>query len=364
MSRSEFRPTRSVLALLAAFALIAGACSGGDDDSADEATTTTEAVEETTTTTEVDEDDDETTTTSEAAPLGPVAPLTGLPVNDEDELDRPALAVKIDNHPRARPQTGIDLADIVFEVRAEGVTRFMAVFHSEAPAPVGPVRSSRTSDFDLLSGLDRPLYASSGGNDNVMAGVRNLDIQAVTNASNTEYFRDGSRPAPHNLYVNAEDLWAVADEATAPEAWFEYRRADDDLSPSAEPIEGPVTIAYKGEPVVTHTWDDAEGGWLRTQNGLPHTTVTGDQLAPENVVIMVTTYGVSSADITSPEVVSVGSGQLFVLTDGHVLQGTWTRPAADEKPVLIDSSGSPIALSPGRTWVLMPDAGAVTLPIE
>ncbi len=354
---------RSVLALLFVFSLIAAACSGGDDTETAESTTTSEAEEVTTTTADEDEDD-ETTTTTEEAPTGPVAPLTGLPVSNESALDRPALAVKIDNHPRARPQTGIDLADIVFEVRAEGVTRFMAVFHSESPAPVGPVRSSRTSDFDLLTGLDRPLYASSGGNDNVMAGIRRLDIQAMTNASNTEYFRDGSRPAPHNLYINAEDLWALADESEPPSAWFSYRRGDDTLSPSAEPIEGPVTIAYKGEPLVTHTWDSSEGGWLRTQNGLPHTTVTGDQLAPENVVIMVANYTVSSADVTSPEVQSVGSGQLFVLTDGHVIQGTWSRDAADAKPVLIDSAGSPIDLTPGRTWVLMPDPGAVTLPIE
>lgn len=352
-----------VTAAMVGFALVAAGCSGGGDEEGSGDTTTTEVAEVTTTAAE-EETAEETTTTVAAAPTGPVAPLTGVAVESASALNRPALAVKIDNHPRARPQTGIEQADIVFEVRAEGVTRFMAVFHSAAPEPLGPVRSSRTSDFSLLSGLDRPLYASSGGNDYVAAGLRNLNIQEVTAISRTEYFRDGSRPAPHNLYVNAEDLWALAEDDTPPEAWFSYRQADEPLVTSAEPIEGPVTITYKGSPVVTHTYDEDAGGWLRTQDGRPHTTITGDQLAPENVVIMTTNYTVSPADTASPEVQTVGSGQLFVLTAGHVIQGTWSRLDAESKPVLLDSSGQEILLIPGRTWVLMPDAGSVTLPVE
>lgn len=348
-----------------AMALVAASCSGGDDEP-EEAATTTEAEAATTTEAESDDADEEVeeTTTTRPVPTGPVAPLTGVAIENESELDRPALAVKIDNHPRARPQTGIEQADIVFEVRAEGVTRFLAVFHSTAPEPLGPVRSSRTSDFQLLTGLDRPLYASSGGNDYVAAGLRDLDIQEVTAISRTEYFRDGSRPAPHNLYVNAADLWALAEEDTPPEPWFSYRQADEDMVASAEPLEGAVKITYKGSPVVTHTWDEDAGGWLRTQDGRPHTTITGDQLAPENVVIMAATYTVSPADTASPEVQSVGSGQLYVLTQGHVIQGTWSRLDPISKPQLLDSSGQEILLTPGRTWVLMPDAGSVTLPLE
>ncbi len=351
--------SRSALAALAAMLTVA-ACTGGGDDAA-EPTTTTEASGDTTTTTEVTVDD--TTTTAAPAPAGPGMPLTGLAIDDA-VVDRPALVVKIDNHPRARPQTGLDLADLVFEVRAEGVTRFMGVFHSQTPDPVGPVRSSRTSDFDLLRGLDTPLYASSGGNDYVANGLRSLPIQEVTALSLTdEYFRDGSRPAPHNLYSNASALWDLAGEdSTAPEPWFTYRDEGDELSGSAQEIAGAVTISYRGSPVVTHTWDATVGGWLRTQDGRPHTTIGGDQLAPENVVIMVADYRVSAADPASPEVVSVGTGQLYVLTDGHAITGTWTRETAESKPVLVDDNGNEIALTRGRTWILMPEPGDVTLP--
>ncbi len=349
-----------ILAVSLALAVTAAACtSGSDGESVVDDTTTTSAGEATTTGAIVDD----TTTTTEAVPEGPGMPLTGLAITDEVSLNRSALVVKIDNHPRARPQTGLDLADIVFEVRSEGVTRFMAAFHSNTPEPLGPVRSSRTSDFDLLVGLDNPLYASSGANDFVARGLRNLAIQEVTALSLTsQYFRDGSRPRPHNLYINAGEMWALSDVTDPPEPWFSYRDGGESLPAAAEAISGPVTITYRGSPVVTHTWDADRSGWLRTQDGRPHTTIGGDQLAPENVVIMVADYVVSAADPISPEVVSVGTGQLFVLTDGHVIQGTWERATAESKPVLLDTSGNPIELTRGRTWVLMPEAGNVTLP--
>ncbi|MEM9561171.1 MAG: DUF3048 domain-containing protein [Actinomycetota bacterium] len=293
------------------------------------------------------------------AVVGPVSPFTGLPT-DRASAERPALVVKVDNHPRARPQTGLDQADIVFDLRAEGITRFAAVFQSIVPEPVGPVRSSRTSDFDLLRGLDNPLYASSGANDHVAAGLRELPIVELTNRTRSEYFRDFDRPAPHNLYVSGGDLYALAPaDLPVPEPWFAYRRPGETVPPAATTAAGPVSIAFTGSPLVTHEWDAAIGGWRRTQDGAPHLTVAGDQLAPENVVIFVTDYGTSPADPISPEVRSTGSGDLVVLTDGHVILGTWERPTAEDTPTLTDVDGDPIALTAGRTWVLMPEAGQV-----
>ena len=252
---------------------------------------------------------------------------------------------------------------MVFEMRVEGITRFLAVFHSTRPDAVGPVRSSRTSDFDLLRGLDTPLYASSGGNNYVANALRNLPILSVTAMSRTEYYRNNSRPAPHDLYTNTSDLFALAPEgATTPAPWFDF------VDPAATPnetgraLEEPITIAYRGGPLVTYTWDEGLGGWLRTQDGQPHTNSDGEQLSPENVVIMVASYVTSPADAISPELVSTGSGQLYVLTNGVVIEGTWSRDTAEGKPVLLDSSGGSIALSPGTTWVLYPESGNVRLP--
>lgn len=355
---------RRSLAGVLAVAMLAASCSGGSDEDAVDATTTettdapatTEAAADTTTSTTTNEIPAEDLVTDGA-------PLTGIPFEDASVGDRPALAVKIDNHPSARPQSGLDVADIVYEVRVEGITRFLAIFHSTNPDAVGPVRSSRTSDFGLLEGLDTPLYSSSGGNDYVANALRSLDVYAVTAMSRTEYYRNGSRPAPHNLYTNTSDLFALAPEdATPPEPWFAYRAPSVETNSTGRALSEPITIAYRGGPLVTHTWDAALGGWLRTQDGQPHTNSEGEQLAPENVVIFVSDYVTSPADAISPELVSTGSGQLFVLTDGVVIEGTWSRETTDSKPVLLDSAGAPIALTPGQTWALYPESGNVRLP--
>ena len=353
------RKFRRIVAPLLVFALLVAACSSGEDEvvaSSEPAPSTTAS---TTTTTEPPTTTTTVETTTTIDPRS-IAPLTGVVVASDVDLDRPALVLKIDNHPNARPQTGLDQADIVFDLRAESVTRFTAVFHSRIPDPAGPIRSSRTSDFDLLRGLDNPLYGSSGGNDYVISALRSIETIAVTNQTRSEYFRQGGRPAPHNLYVNGSDLYALApDEVTRPDPWFTYRAEDEPLADTAVPAAGEVTVAFRGGPTVGFTWDPAVPGWRRTQSGSPHTTVDGLQLAPQNVVIMVTSYVVSPADPVSPELVSTGSGELLVLTDGHVVSGTWERQDATDKPTLLDSAGQPISLVPGQTWVLYPEPGQV-----
>lgn len=348
-ARPRFGRRLTVVALLAA--LVAAGCSSGSVNEIETTSTTESPAPDSTTSTTVDD---------QAEPVDDTDrnPLTGLPATEV--LTRPALAVKIDNHRDARPQVGLDQADLVFEMRAEGVTRFMAVFHSQMPNPVGPVRSSRTSDFDLVRGLNRPLYASSGGNDYVAGRLRGLPIQEVTAISRSGvYFRDTTRSAPHNLFADSADLFDLADdESTPPEPWFHYRAGTETPS-NGVAATGPVTISYRGSPVVTHTWDADREGWLRTQDNRPHTAVTGEQLAPENVVILITDYAVSPADPSSPELVSVGAGRAIVLTAGRIIEGTWSRPTVDDKPLVLDSSGNEILLTPGRTWVLFPEAGQV-----
>lgn len=341
--------------------MLVAACGSGDDESADttlafvESTTTTTVATTTTTT--------EPTTTTTAAPAY-TDPLTGVARVDEPAA-RSAIAVKFDNHPNARPhQVGLPSADIVFDLRAEGVTRFMAVFHSEVPGEVGPVRSSRTSDFDLLRGLDYPLYASSGGNAYVMGEVGSLPVFPVTNHTRLEYYRGGGGSAPHNLYVDPEVLYGVvgdaAVEAGAPQPWFTYRTADAALATNARPVAA-VEVDFTNSPTVDFVWDAELGAWLRSQDNVAHVdAATGTQIAPENVVIMITTYGTSAADAASPEVRSTGTGELIVLTDGQWIDGTWERATAEAKPLLLSSTGEPISLTPGQTWVLYPEIGQVS----
>jgi hypothetical protein len=347
--------TRRVVALLILTVLLAAACGGGDSDEdavADTSTTTT-TTEAPTTTTEAP------TTTTEPAPP-PTFPLTGEPLDGADP-EHPALVVKIDNHPDSRPQWGLNQADIVYEEIVEGrITRLAAVFHSQAPDPVGPIRSARTSDFDILTQLNTPLFANSGGNEGVLSMLNDVDAQSVNvNAEPDLYYRESSRRRPHNLMANSSELMAAAgEEAGTPPQLFEYRAPDDALPANAMPVDG-VDIDYGGTQV-EYRWDPATGGWQRTQNGTPHVDVDGVQVAPENVIVQFISYGRSAADAGSPEAELIGEGEVWVLTDGHLIKGVWSRPDEDSLTTLIVGDET-IALTPGSTWIALPRLDMATV---
>jgi len=356
-----------VVVITLAMATLAGCSGGGASDASADDLDPDEQFDELAYTLSTIARQAEVETTIEADPeppeeeQGPVFPLSGAELTDSEMGTAPALMVKIDNHPKARPPVGIDQADIVFDYRAEGITRLAAVFHSQRPEAVGPVRSSRTADFNLLRGLGNPLFAASGGNDNVMAGLASVEAQVHTAISNRAYYRDGSRPRPHNMFIAPADMYALAaGSSTPPPQWFQYRRASEELPSTATPANGVVAVNFTEGPRVTFEWDP-DAGWRRFQDGAPHQVADGTQLAPENVAILVSTYEPSPADSRSPELQSTGAGELVVLTDGHVITGRWERPNAFDVPLLLDGEGNMIHLTPGQTFVLWPEAGQIDL---
>lgn len=292
---------------------------------------------------------------------GPKAPLTGLVTTDVVSLNRPALAVKVDNIDStgcetARPQIGIAHADLVYEILVEGVTRFMAVFHSDLPEAVGPVRSARSSDPDLVAMLGTPLFAWSGNNDNVAFDLskvrgRYVDVGHSSGAGGS-FYRDSVRCAPHNLLVNPADLYAFAADKNAgrPTPVFTYRETGAPLPASARPTGG-VRLTTGQE--VVYAWNATRKGWDRSQRGSLHLTVDGKTetpISPPNVVVIEVVYAESSTP-GSPQAVTVGSGKAHVFTDGKVIDGTWSRKENGDPWTLTDDAGTAIALTPGKTWV-------------
>lgn len=303
-------------------------------------------------------------TTTTEPPSGPVAPLTGLRIPEEDGvlLLRPALAVKIDNDPKAVPQWGLAGADLVFELRVEGISRFLAVYHSQDVGEIGPVRSARTSDPDLLAAFGRPLTAWSGANPATNSMMRSLDwIQNVSqDRLRDAYRRERSRKAPHNLVLDAPAAFRAAVEpVVVPTPVFEYL-ADGEAVPG-EAVPGvEVRIGFsRGEFV----WSEERAGWLRWSDG---TALTGEypggsepvQVAATNVVVLETAYGTSSADPRSPEAISVGEGRAWVFTAGRGVEGRWQRTDRTSPWTLTTVEGLPLKLTPGPTWIEMPSQGA------
>jgi hypothetical protein len=299
-------------------------------------------------------------------------PLLGLP---GQVPDRPALAVKIENTDRGRPQTGLVQADIVMEEVVEGgLTRLMAVFHSQDPDTVGPVRSARSTDISLLAELDRPLFAWSGANPTFAAAVRNADIVDVGFAAVPDaYRRDDARRAPYDLYASPVDLRAAGVESDPglgpPPALFAYRAPGAGVdAPDAEPIGG-YTTATGGTTGLATTirwdWDARSATWLRTQDGSPHVDDQGARVSAVNVVIRFTDYrdtGIrDSIGAVVPEAVTVGDGDAWLLSDGRVQRGRWHKQGPDAPTTYTDLEGTPLRLTPGPTWVelLPPGTGDV-----
>jgi hypothetical protein len=311
-----------------------------------------------------------TTAAATSAPVapttvaGPAWPLTGVAGADAVRAALPALVVKIDNHPRARPQSGLGQADVVYEEIAEGVTRFFAVFHSTGSDPVGPIRSARTTDIDLLAQLNHPLFAYSGANRGTRNALKQADVAEDLGASTGSnlrqggYFRDPARRSPHNLYATTTQLWSLTpDGAVPPPALFAYRGGGTPAAGSEAAAAVDVTMAATR---VQWRWDAPSGRWMRSQDGEAQIDAAGRTIDAENVVDQFVEYRRSSADPISPEAVTVGEGDVWVFTGGGVIAGRWSRPDPARPAELTDASGREIRLAPGRTWVELARAGDAT----
>ena len=301
------------------------------------------------------------TVTLAPADPGTVYPLTGLPITDPAAAARPALVVMIDNDASARPQAGLNAADIVFEHIIETQTRFAAVFQSQSSEPVGPIRSARETDVDLLDSLNRPLFAYSGGNPSVTAAIEASDFVDLSALDNSVYtgggfFRDDTRPEPSNEYASTTQLWTLApDDAGPPPPQFRYRAQGEALL--GEAASG-VDIYLEGL-LVGWRFDAASGNYLRTNDGVAHLDASSEQISSRNLVVMVVDYPYSVTDARSPQADTIGYGEVWVFSDGALVRGVWTR--ADRfSPFELTGPNGPITLTPGRTWVELARVGTFT----
>ena len=295
--------------------------------------------------------------------LGPRHPLTGLPAPDGSSM-APALVVKVGNNDaNSLPQVGLEQADIVYEVHIEaGKTRFLAVFHGAVPDLVGPVRSARSSDIQLLGNLNRPYFAFWGSNEGVGAEVadavsRGTFVLQTTNGGGQGFFtRDPSRGAPpYDGILEAADLMALA-TGTAPDAVFTY--GDQAGSPVAS-----LGVRWDtGTRRIDYLWDSGASRWLRYQDSRPMFDSVGVQLAADNVLVLYVDYDLSTADTTSPQALSTGSGDGWLFRDGTVTGITWDRKVLARAWVLADDdTGLPVRLDYGTTWVALAQLGEASI---
>jgi hypothetical protein len=277
-------------------------------------------------------------------------------VDPEGEVPiRPALGVKVENLPAARPQTGLSWADVVYEEPVEGgITRFIAVYQCQDAEKIEPVRSARLSDPDILVQYGDAILAYSGAAPQVDDAIAASGLTTLTEASAPQAFhRDPEREAPHNLYTDTVSLYeAAGSSAGAPEPLLAFA-AD---APAGGTPTSTVTVPMTFAETIEWRWDQADGRWLRYDEGEPHVLSDGTHISAENVVVQMVdieqTYVVDPATgARSPKAVSVGQGTVYVLRDGRMYQGTWSRPTLSDVTVYTLDDGTVIPLAPGSTWI-------------
>jgi len=298
-----------------------------------------------------------------AAPR-PTCPLTGRPPTKAQNRTRPALAVKIDNVDIARPQTGIDRADIIFEETVEGgLTRLFAIFQCDRAAVLGPVRSARTTDSDLIQLLKKAVFGYSGANSRVNRRIHSTPgaVALSYDANGGLFYRSGSRPAPHNVYTSTWKLvragLARNHKLKPPPPMFVY-------SPKMSAHKHVRSISLRWSGFASAAWGWSGRRWNRTQNGSRDMLVGGHRLGANNVIVMrIKTRFLGLRDVlgnASPDDVITGQGRVWVFRNGQLIRGRWRHKHHSSALRLIGGGGHQIALAPGRTWIeLLPPNGSL-----
>jgi hypothetical protein len=290
------------------------------------------------------------------SPLPSKCPLTGLAPKSGTVPNRPVLAVKVENLPQARPQTGLSWADIVYEEPVEAnITRFIVVYQCQDAGRIEPVRSARLTDPDILVQFGKPLFGFAGGVQRVLDRVHErglIDVNVESRAASQSYHRDPARSAPHNLYTSTRELYGdVKTSAGPPKPIFAY---STDVPPAARTIHS-IHVPFSIYADVFWKWSASKGAYLRYYGTVPANLSDGTQISATNVVVQI--VKVTLTDITdangvhSPEVTSVGTGKVYVFRDGKMITGTWQRNSLGDVTKLLDASGNVIPLAPGKTWV-------------
>ncbi|NSC24334.1 DUF3048 domain-containing protein [Streptomyces albus subsp. chlorinus] len=275
------------------------------------------------------------------------------PFTGEQGRGAHVLAVKVDNVPAARPHTGLEHADIVYTEQVEaGLSRILAVFASRIPATVGPVRSARESDIELLRQFGEPALAFSGVQRTLLPTLEASPLHLLPPAELGDgYARDPARRAPHNLYLRARRAERAARGASAPrDIGFRFGAAPEGGRRTAQ-----ETVRYPAARF-TFTWSPDRRRWHVAMDGVPARTRGHGRLAPATVVIQYVTvrqsrYRDSSGSVT-PYTETLGSGEALVLRDGRAYEARWSRLSPGQGTVFTDARGGRrLSFARGQVWI-------------
>jgi hypothetical protein len=304
-----------------------------------------------------------TTTTPPTTTIatGPPSLLNGMPTPQDADQERRVIAVKIDNHPEARPQSGPQEADAVIELIVEGgITRFIALFHTSDSDYVGPIRSGRPTDPTLLSPLGAT-FQVSGAQPWVLSLINGAGVNLLgEQRPNTFRIPRGSRAYERTLYGDTTAMREAADERgyendPPPGPWFMF---GDTPTPTTESAAA-VDLSWSRDwPSVRWVWDGLQ--YLRFNGETPHEWVDqdeeGEQIAADTLLVLTATKytaspGGGQGGSAVPALETVGEGTAYLFYGEGVVEGTWVRENTTDYFTLSDTAGDPMLLPAGRLWV-------------
>ncbi len=293
-------------------------------------------------------------------------PICGKKVTNAAYQSRRPLLIKVENITEARPQSGLDKADVIYEAMAEGgITRFAVLYYCQDADEIGPVRSARLQDIDLIAEYDA-LFAHVGGSDtfnrNATDDIGDLDQFVYDDA----YWRTDERYAPHNVYTSTKKLWNTATDLginrSVSLAPFMFTN-----NPVSAVKADFIDIPYNSNCDTHYEYDPATKTYLRSIAGEPHIDlVTEKRLAPTNVVIQYVDYlssdygeeyGLGGRQIME----LVGQGRVQIFVNGYLIEGTWMKASQDAPTQFVDGAGTPISFGRGQIWIeIIPSGLSIT----
>jgi hypothetical protein len=282
-------------------------------------------------------------------------------LSGREGINGPLLVVKIDDTTQAHPQVGLEDADVVYIEQVEGgLTRLAAIFSSIIPQRIGPVRSARISDIDILSQFGRVAFAYSGAQRKLLPVIAAANLQdlGAQRQSPTIFTTDQNRIPPYAMILRADLLMEkiVANN-------YQIDLAKDVGYKFGELPEGGALT----EKVVMHwpaatysaTWSKEESRWLLSHNNSINYAESGVVLGPTTLVIQMVSiipseYKDKVGGVT-PLSQTVGTGKAYVLRNGQRFVTTWSRPAAEAGTTFTFSDGTIMNFDPGQIWIALTD---------
>ncbi|CAB4660825.1 unannotated protein [freshwater metagenome] len=288
------------------------------------------------------------------SPIVLLSPLTGLP----EPTPKPVLVVKLDNTRNAQPHAGLGSADVVYIEEVEwGLTRIAAIFSSAIPNHIGPVRSARITDIELLAQYGSPAFAFSGAQQKLWPMLEAASFEDVSaNKGGEGYSRDSNRRAPYNYFADGQVMLERAPKASfSTDIGFLF---SEDTPLGGRPA-SKVTAEWPYSSV-RFVYDPITGRYNVRLNGAPAKgeEIEGSQQASTVVIQYVKQTDSGFHDHSggrTPLAETVGTGKALVLRDGQVWDVIWNRPSEELGTTFALADGSPMPFKPGQQWVALVD---------